>query len=167
MDPYKLFRPHWFVESVFDLTPDWLAERKLRALLLDVDCTLKRYREPRLGEKVLAWLETLRRAEIAFCLVSNGRSRRIGALADAAGVPYVANALKPFPFGCRRARARLGVPARETAMVGDQIFADIPAGRMAGLYTVLVRPIHPEEEPALTRLKRPFERFLLRRFGAY
>ena len=39
-------------------------------------------------------------------------------------------------------------------MVGDQLFADILAGRLAGLTTFLVEPIHPEEEPWFTRLKR-------------
>ena len=48
-------------------------------------------------------------------------------------------------------------------MVGDQVFADILAGRLAGLKTILVDPIHPEEEPWFTRLKRPPERWVLRR----
>ena len=48
-------------------------------------------------------------------------------------------------------------------MVGDQIFADVMAGRLAGIRSILVDPIHPEEEPWFTRLKRLPERFVLRR----
>jgi predicted HAD superfamily phosphohydrolase YqeG len=48
-------------------------------------------------------------------------------------------------------------------VVGDQLFADVMAARLAGLASILVRPIHPEEEPWFTRLKRPLERVLLRR----
>ncbi len=48
-------------------------------------------------------------------------------------------------------------------MVGDQLFADVVSGRLAGLACILVRPIHPEQEPWFTRMKRPLERFLLNR----
>ena len=47
--------------------------------------------------------------------------------------------------------------ADRTAMVGDQVFADVMAGRLAGVFTILVRPIHPEDEPWFTRWKRPWE----------
>ena len=47
-------------------------------------------------------------------------------------------------------------------MVGDQVFADVLAGRLAGIKCILVRPIHPEEEPWFTRIKRPPERLWLK-----
>ena len=75
----------------------------------------------------------------------------------------MARALKPFPFRLRRAVRRMGFLPEQTAMVGDQLFADVMAGRLAGLRTILVSPIHPEDEPWFTRLKRPAERLLLRR----
>jgi predicted HAD superfamily phosphohydrolase YqeG len=43
------------------------------------------------------------------------------------------------------------------------VFADVMAARAAGLRSILVRPIHPEEEPWFTRLKRPLERLVMRR----
>ena len=46
-------------------------------------------------------------------------------------------------------------------MVGDQIFADVMAGKLGFLKTVLVTPIHPELEPLFTRVKRPFEKIFL------
>ena len=46
-------------------------------------------------------------------------------------------------------------------MVGDQLFADILAGNLARVRTILVRAIHPEEEPWFTRLKRGPERWIL------
>jgi predicted HAD superfamily phosphohydrolase YqeG len=58
---------------------------------------------------------------------------------------------------------KLNAVPSETAMVGDQLFADILAGRLAGIRTIHVRPIHPEEEPFFTRLKRGPERFIFRR----
>jgi HAD superfamily phosphatase (TIGR01668 family) len=154
------FTPHVRIESVTELSPARLRELGLDALLLDVDCTLKRYRAEEVTPEVAAWLEALRAAGVGLCLVSNGRGPRIGRFAATLDLPFVSGALKPLPFGCRRAVRQQGFDRARTAIVGDQIFADIVAGRLAGLRTILVRPIHPEEEPWFTRLKRPLERML-------
>ncbi len=133
-------------------------------MLADVDCTLKRYRADRITPEAAAWLEALRVAGIGVCLVSNGAERRIGRLAEQLDLPFVAQALKPLPIGCRKALRKTGFDRARTAVVGDQLFADVWAGRLAGLTTILVEPIHPEEEPWFTRVKRPLERWLLGRF---
>lgn len=158
----NLLKPRLCVESVLDLTPARLRELRLEGLLLDVDCTLKRYRQSAVNPEVAAWLDSLRAAGLRLCLVSNGRARRIAPLAAALDLPFVAKALKPLPMGCRRALRKLELPRERVAMVGDQIYADVMAGRLAGLFTILVRPLHPEEEPWFTRLKRPLEIPVLR-----
>ncbi len=159
-----MFLPHVYCRSVCELPPERLRQLGIDAVLVDVDCTLKRYRADEVPPEVAEWLESLRAAEIGVCLVSNGLGRRIGRLAERLGVPFVAKALKPLPFGCRRALRKMGFNRKRTAMIGDQLFADVWAGRLAGLKTILVNPIHPEEEPLFTRLKRPLERWLLGRF---
>lgn len=159
---FRCLIPHHRVESVVDLDVERLRAMGIDALLLDVDCTLKNYRATEVRPEVAAWFDSLRGAGIGVCLVSNGRGRRIGRFAEKYGFPFVCKACKPFPFGCSGAVRRMGFDRRRTAMVGDQVFADIMAGRLAGLTSILVRPIHPEEEPWFTRLKRPVERLLLR-----
>jgi HAD superfamily phosphatase (TIGR01668 family) len=160
---WNVFAPHLRVDSVLELTLPRLRELGLETLLLDVDCTLKRYRATEVEPAIRAWLDELRTAGLRVCLVSNGRARRIGRLAASLDLPFVAKAYKPLPFRCKAALAQLGMAGRPAAMVGDQVFADILAGRLAGLLTILVAPIHPEDEPCWTRIKRPFERWLLRR----
>ncbi len=161
----RIFRPCHCVETVVDLTLDRLRELNLEALLLDVDCTLKRYRDTEVSPEVGEWLGTLRQAGIGLCLVSNGRGRRIERFAASVDLPFVAKACKPFPWGLKRAIREQGFPRERSAMVGDQVLADIVAGNLAGLTTVLVRPVHPEEEQWFTRVKRPPERWLLRVMG--
>ncbi|MBN2023162.1 MAG: YqeG family HAD IIIA-type phosphatase [Pirellulales bacterium] len=159
---FRWILPDLRVASVLELSPERLAEFGLTALLLDVDCTLKAYRSPSISDEVAAWLARLRQAGIALCLVSNGRGPRIRRLAKSLDLPHVAQSLKPLPRGCRRAIRKLALDPTHTAMVGDQLFADVVAGRLAGLFTILVEPIHPEQEPWFTRLKRPLERRLLK-----
>jgi HAD superfamily phosphatase (TIGR01668 family) len=162
---FRLATPHYRVSGVEELTIERLREWGLRWLLLDVDCTLKRYRHSDPTPAVLAWIDQARAAGIGLCLVSNGMGGRIGRLAERLGLPWVAKAMKPLPRGVRAAMEKLQAEPSETAMVGDQLFADIMAGRLAGIRTILVKPMHPEEEPWFTRLKRWPERVLLRRIG--
>lgn len=157
----KLFPKHR-VESVLELTPDLLAEWRLASLLLDVDSTLKRYSETDVSSEIQKWLESLKDFGFFLCLLSNGKEGRIARFAQRVGLPYIALAMKPFPHGCRKAVKTFQLRPEKTAMVGDQVFADVLAGNLAGLTTILVTPIHPEEEPWFTRLKRPLEKFVLR-----
>jgi uncharacterized protein len=160
---FGLLTPHHRIASVLELVPARLRGLGLESLLLDADCTLKRYRSDECAPGVAEWLDTLRRASFGLCLVSNGLGERIGKFARRVGLPFVAKAMKPLPIGCRRAMRNMGFRRASTAMVGDQLFADILAGRLAGLTTFLVEPIHPEDEPWFTRLKRGPERWLLRK----
>ena len=159
---FGIFLPSYRVAVVNELTPKILGELDVDAVLLDVDCTLKRYDRDTLEPWVEVWLDTLRDAKIRVCLLSNGKSQRIGEFAAKYDLPYVAMALKPSPFGCLIAIRREGWQRKNTAMIGDQIFADVMAGNLAGLKTVLVTPIHPEMEPLFTRIKRPFEKIIMK-----
>lgn len=161
-----LLVPDARVESVLDLDVGRLRRMGLEALLVDVDGTLKNYRAESLRPGVRAWLESLVQAGFRVCLLSNGLSPRIGRLAAGLGLPFVSQACKPLPFGCRRAMRRLKADGPRTAVVGDQLFADVLAARLAGLRSILVRPFRPEEEPWFTRIKRPLERLVLRRARA-
>ena len=154
--------PHLRVESVCQLSLSRLRHLGLEALLLDVDCTLKRYRGEEVSPEVVTWLEEVRVGGIGLCLVSNGLGGRVRRFAERLALPFVSMALKPFPLGCRAAIRKMKFQPSRTAMVGDQLFADVMAARLAGLTSILVRPIHPEDEPWFTRLKRGPERCLLR-----
>ncbi len=158
----KRIAPHLCVERVEQLRLEKLRQLGLDFLLLDVDCTLKRYRQTEISAEVAAWLAELRDGGIGLCLVSNGMGKRIGRFAEKHDLPFVAKALKPFPFRLKAALRKMEFDPARTAMVGDQLFADIVAGRWAGLTSILVRPLHPEEEPWFTRIKRGPERLLLR-----
>jgi HAD superfamily phosphatase (TIGR01668 family) len=153
--------PHLRIDRVQDLEPRFLRQLGFDGLLLDVDGTLVNWHGSAFAKEVADWLIRLVAADIRPCIVSNGNAARIAALAQPLQIPMVARAFKPLPHGCRRALDNLGLPPERAALVGDQVFADVLAGRLAGLYTVLVSPTSTVE-PWFTRLKRPFERWLLR-----
>jgi HAD superfamily phosphatase (TIGR01668 family) len=160
-----MITPHMRLASIHELTPAKLRAIGLQGLLLDVDCTLKDYYATVLPPESVRWVESLRTESVRLCVLSNGKGRRIGPLAKNLGLPFVSRALKPLPFGCRRALRVLDLPPDRVGMVGDQVFADVLAGRLAGLFTILVAPT-TSEEPWFTRIKRPFERLVLQRMAA-
>ena len=158
----RIFRPHYRLESVTQLTVEQLGQWNLRSLLLDVDSTLKKYGAAELSQEVSDWLEELKSHQIGLCIVSNGAARRIGPFAESIGLPFIAPAMKPLAVGCRKAMRQQNFDPKTTAMVGDQIFADIAAARLAGITAILIKPISPELEPLWTRVKRPFEKMVNR-----
>jgi len=160
---FHWFHPNVILDSVAQITPELLQKHGIRSLLLDVDSTLKRYRATEIPAEAVRWIESLQEVGIQCCLLSNGRKHRIQPIAEQVGVPFIAPAMKPSPFGCRAAIKAMGFDPKATAMVGDQVFADILAGKLANIFTILVTPIHPEEERWYTRIKRPLERWVLPR----
>ena len=140
---------------------DWLVDEGVRLVLLDRDNTCV----PRDAEcappEVTAWLDAARAAGLKLCLVSNNfHSSQVGRTARELGVSVVDHAMKPAPFALRRAMRMLGVGPQATVMIGDQVFTDVAAGKLAGVRTVLVRP-QSRKDLWYTHVFRVFERLAL------
>jgi hypothetical protein len=61
----------------------------------------------------------------------------------------------------------LGCESERAVVIGDQVMTDMLGGNSAGMYTILVAPMHPREFIG-TKVSRVFERiilFRLRRLG--
>ena len=105
-------------------------------------------------------------------LLSNNKEPRVKMFNDAVKVKYMHKAGKPKPSGYRKAMEAIGCDTSNTIFVGDQIFTDVMGANLAGIRTILVKPIHPKEEIQIV-LKRFLEKpiiacYLLHRklFGA-
>lgn len=160
----SLVTPHLQVDNVLELKAERLRALGLDGLLLDLDCTLMNYHENEFSAEVIEWVQKLRSDGINLCILSNAKPQRIEPLARMLGIAFVGKAFKPLPLGCHIAMRKLQLHPQRTAVVGDQIFADVLAGRLARLFTILVRPTSPEE-PWFTRIKRLLERQVLRRIS--
>lgn len=137
--PY-LPKPDAAVKDIFAVTPEWLEERGLRAVLLDVDNTLAGYIHHKLSREALGHLRGLMARGVAVSIVSNAAEKRVRRFADE-DIPYIARAGKPDPAALLKMAKQLKVEPGEAAMVGDQLLTDIAAGTRAGMYTVWVEPM--------------------------
>ena len=148
----------WCYRRAVDITPEDLAERGIRGLLLDIDNTLTTYGSTELAEGVLEWLDTMQRAGIALTVVSNALDRRIAPFAAKLGLRHISLACKPSPIGFWRAARRVGLPIRQCAAVGDQIFTDWFGTKFSGVSCFLLEPIRTDNEKPFLRLRRRWEK---------
>jgi HAD superfamily phosphatase (TIGR01668 family) len=155
-----LFGPDRFAPRLADVSLEALEAMGKRGLIVDLDNTLTGFGQTQLCEENLAWVERAHERGMPVVMVSNNFTDRVTSIARELRVPCVPNALKPLPFGVIRAIRILGVPRGRVALVGDQLFTDVLAGKLCGIYTILTEPIEPKDFP-LTRLFRFFERLML------
>lgn len=157
-----ILRPDAVVASVTAVTPEFLRERGVRAVLVDLDDTLLAAGSEDLEPHFKGWLELLRRADVPVVILSNGSQRRVARWArelDVVGLPLMG---KPLRHAFARGLLQLGTPARETAMVGDQLFTDVLGANLAGMVSILVAPLSPGKL-LHTRALRRLERIVLKR----
>ena len=117
-----LITPEYVFQDVTHITPEWLAAKGIRALVLDIDNTLTADRSQELPEEVAQWLAEMRNAGIGLTIVSNGAEKRVRPFAEKLGLAYLYRSAKPLPFALMVARRRMGVRRREMVMVGDQLY---------------------------------------------
>ena len=159
-----MFKPNFILNSVTDITPEFLDKNNIKALLLDVDNTLSvAHSNKTLRTGVAEWLSDMREAEISMMILSNAKKKRAQRFADSVGLDVVGLAAKPLPFGYFRAAGKLKIKRKNIAIVGDQVFTDIMGGRLAGVKTVLVTDITPEDK-TFFKIKRYFEKKMLKRW---
>ena len=149
------------LHALSEVDPAELRAMGVRLVLLDRDNTCVPRGEVDPAPDVIAWCARARKQGLRLALVSNNWS--LAALrhtSDALSAPVVTFALKPLPFGLRRAMDGAGVPAEQTVLVGDQLLTDVLGGSFAGIRVILVDP-QTERDVIHTRLLRPVEARLL------
>ena len=157
-----MLKPDFIFNTFLDITPEFLKENGIKALLLDVDNTLTgAHKSKVLRDGAEEWFELMRENNIGLVILSNALTHRAKAFADAIGLDFVGLSAKPLPFGYLKALKKLGLKKREVAMVGDQIFTDTLGANLLGIKTCLVTDITPET-PLSFRIRRRLEKKILK-----
>lgn len=136
------FLPKFIFPKITDISAAFLQEHNIRLLLMDYDNTMLPYTEDTPEEALLRWLEEIRSAGIALCIVSNTHKERVPQFSRDYGVACVTHASKPDTKGIMEAMKRFSVSREHTAMVGDQIFTDVLGANFAGITAIAVKSIN-------------------------
>ena len=159
-----MFKPHYILNEITDISVDFLNNNGISALLLDVDNTMSvAHANKTLRSGLTEWMEEMRQNGISLMILSNVKTPRAKLFAKSVGLDVIGMAAKPLPFGYLKAVKRLGIKRKNVAMVGDQIFTDVLGGKLAGVKTIWVTDITPEDK-TFFKIKRYFERIMLKRW---
>lgn len=158
----ELLYPQQHLNSIFELDTAELRSLGIRGIIADMDNTLVPWYDRAVYPRLASWFAGLKEEGFRLCIVSNNSRERGAQLALDLGIPAFWYAIKPRRRAFRKALREMDLTARETAVIGDQIFTDVLGGNRLGLYTILVSPIS-DKEFIWTRFMRRLERFVLKR----
>ncbi len=156
-----IFKSTDIFRRITDINIDYLKVNNIDTLLLDVDNTLSTHHGTVLVDGLREWLDNMSANGINLAIVSNSKRFRIEPFARRLKLPFVSLALKPLPFGYRKARKMLSAVKKNTAIVGDQIFTDVLGANLYGIKSLLVRPVKLEDGWSF-KIRRYFERKILK-----
>lgn len=164
--PIMLLRPNFIVGKVSEVTPRFLREQGIRAVMVDLDDTLIASHGAASNARTLdpaftSWLNALKAARLPVLILSNGSRANVARWSRDLGVLGLSLVGKPFTFAFQRGLRRLGSKASETAMIGDQLFTDVLGANLAGMTSILVTPLS-KGNLLHTRLLRHLETRILR-----
>ncbi len=156
----QVFYPKEYKASAYDIDFARWRKKGYRGIIFDVDNTLVPHGAPA-DARAKKLFEELHALGFAMTLLSNNGEERVKPFCEAVvGAGYIYKAGKPKRRGYVHAMERMGTDVHTTLFVGDQIFTDVWGANRAGIYTILVKPIHPKEEIQIV-LKRYLERIVL------
>ncbi len=160
---FKNFYADAYFDKITDISPDYLKQKGICGLILDIDNTLIGHNVKMPDEKILSHLRVLENAGIKLCVVSNNCYERVKSFCEKINVRFfVHDALKPRAKGYELAAKEMELVKSQIASVGDQIFTDVWGGKRAGCFTILTKPLHKGGEGFLIAVKRIFEKPFLR-----
>ena len=153
-----LFVPDFYYDTVYDITPELLISRGVKGIILDIDNTLVPYEIPEPTEEVRGWLKIMSDSGMKIAFVSNNHAPRVELFNKSLSYPAFPDSGKPLRKSCLKALEAMECKASEVALIGDQVFTDVLAGRIAGVNTtVLVKPIK-DKKTLFFRFKRLLEK---------
>lgn len=155
----KTFYPSCEAASAYTLDYAELFEKGYRGIIFDIDNTLVPHGAPATAEAIVLFAQ-LRKLGFDTVVVSNNKEPRVKSFADAVQTKYIYKANKPSRKGYRAAMKCMGCVPENTVFVGDQLFTDVWGAKRTGIFSYLVKPIHPKEEIQIV-LKRKLEAVVL------
>jgi hypothetical protein len=158
-----LFTPTAYFDALALVDLGEMKRLGYRVLLFDVDNTITTWNSPDIAPEVCRWFEELHEIGLLGCIISNNSAERLAPLAERLGIDFFPKARKPLPFGYKKAMRQMGGTKSDTLMLGDQLMTDILGANLAGLDSVLLKPISLAKEFRWTYVNRRLEKLIIGR----
>jgi len=155
----KKFYPSDDMESAYQIDYQKLYQDGYRGIIFDIDNTLVTHGS-KADTRSKELFRKLKHMGFSCCLLSNNKEERVKTFNKDVKVNYIFNAHKPSVKNYEKAMDVMHTDKKTTIFIGDQLFTDIYGANRSGIYSILVKPIHPKEEIQIV-LKRYLERIVL------
>ena len=157
-----MLRPDIYLTSVLEITPDIIKKLNGKAIILDVDNTIRQHKDREVFDGVISWVNMIKSCGIFIIIASNNYKKSVEPIANKLNLPYISFCFKPLPFRLKKAAKMLGFKKQNIVVVGDQFFTDIIGGKFLKFKTILTKPLK-EEEGFFWRLRRNIEKKILKK----
>ncbi|WP_162266451.1 YqeG family HAD IIIA-type phosphatase [Anaerotignum neopropionicum] len=155
------FFPDIYVKSVYELPLEELKARGIKGLVFDIDNTVAPFDIAEPENDLIELFLFLKKQGFRLCILSNNNQERVKLFNKNLKTLAVHKAGKPGVRKLRLALEKLELSAKNTAMIGDQIFTDMWCGHRAGLTCILTAPICNRDQ-LVTKVKRGLEKQVLK-----
>ena len=159
MSLLSTFYPNEIKDSTYEISFEEWKENGYKGVIFDIDNTLVPHGADA-DERSIALFIRLKELGFKTMLLSNNKEPRVKRFNENIGSPYIYKAGKPGMKNYKKAMEIMGTNEKNTLFVGDQLFTDVWGAKRVGIYSILVKPIHPKEEIQIV-LKRYLEKIVL------
>jgi len=160
---FGYFIPDVIYKTVYDIDFDALKKKNIKGLIFDIDNTLVSYKQEVPTENVIILLNRLKSEGFDICFISNNGRERVDLFNSEFKYFSFPDAKKPSVKYIKEALKAMGLPAKNTAIIGDQLFTDVFAAKRIKITAILVNPIEPVET-LFFKLKRILEKPFLKKY---
>ena len=157
------FMPNDYVQSVFQIDIEKLANYGFKGIITDLDNTLVGWDVKTPTKEIQEWFKKANDLGLTITIVSNNNEKRVSVFSKDLDVDFIFKARKPMGRAFKKAIQHMNIKPEETIVIGDQMLTDVLGGNNNGLYTIMVVPVK-KTDGFLTRLNRIIERRLLNYF---
>lgn len=153
--------PNYLLNSVFDITDDFIKDNNVKAIIFDVDNTLVGFKEALPPDSIIDFISELKRKGIKISVASNNNESRVSLFCKSLNVDYISRACKPLPFALLSLCRKMHVKPKNTLLVGDQVYTDTLGANLCGMISVMVDIIDTKETMSF-KIKRALEKPVIR-----
>ena len=159
----RYFMPDKICDTVYDIDFEGLLKKNIKGLIFDIDNTLVSYKQPEPTAEVTELMDSLKNKGFKICFVSNNKKERVDLFNLDFKFPAFAEAGKPLKKYMNLALEAMGLTAERSAIIGDQLFTDICAGKRLNMLSLFVYPIEPVET-LFFKAKRALEKPIVKKY---
>lgn len=152
-----LISPTYYFDKTFNISTEFLVDKKVKLVIMDIDNTLVTYGQSEPTIDVINWVESLIQKGINVILASNNHKNRVEHFNQSLQLPFIYHSMKPSRKCVTKAKEMFGFQNEEIMIIGDQIFTDIWCAHNSKVRSILVKPL-PYKENLFFKIKRFLEK---------